>query len=121
MKSLVLGAAALLLACLVVSPSHANPWAVYPPVAPDVCGGGGWYNTGPYGMTYGPNYWLRPAWEPFNGFGNPYAAQGGQGGQGGGYPGMPGYGSGNGNGLPQSPLFPSHPYARSPRDYFMLD
>ena len=32
-----------------------------------------------------------------------------------------GYGNGNGNGAQGSPLFPTHPYARSPRDYFMID
>ena len=76
-------------------------------------------------MVYGPNHWLRPAWEPFNGFVPQVGSNGGPpsvnnfnaGGMG---PGN-GVGPGPGNGLPGSPLFPTHPYARSPRDYFMID
>ncbi len=34
------------------------------PCAPDACGPG-FYYTCPYGTTYGPNYCVRPCWEPF--------------------------------------------------------
>lgn len=53
-------------------------------------------------MVYGPNYNLRPPFPPFNGmlppppWAQPPAAAGAL-----------------------VPEFPSHPYARSPRDYFM--
>ena len=62
--------------------------------APDACGPG-YYAANANGMVYGPNYWVRPPWEPFNG---------------------PMFNVGQGN---ISPTFPSHPYVRSPRDFFM--
>jgi hypothetical protein len=66
-------------------------------IAPDACGPG-FYAAGPYGMVYGPNYYLRPPWPP---------CQGGPGGPGGfGGPGGPA-------------AFPTHPFARGPRDFFM--
>jgi hypothetical protein len=92
-------------------------------------------------MVYGPNYCLRPCCPPFNGLlpapalvapGFPQANPGygmpphapGQG----GHPGQPPYGFGAnpagyppGQGPINSPLFPTHPYARSPRDFFMID
>ena len=77
-----------------------------PPVAPDACGPG-YYCTGQCGMVYGPNHCLYPGGQPFNGF-VPELFNGRL-----HYPNMrPG---------PSSPMFPTHPYARSPRDYFMLD
>jgi hypothetical protein len=69
--------------------------------APDTCGGCGWYNTHPAGMAYGPNYSLQPPYPPFNGMVFP--------------PKQP-----NGGGPPAQLAFPTHPYARSPRDYFMI-
>jgi hypothetical protein len=65
--------------------------------APDACGPGCYY-TNPYGMTYGPNYNVRPPFPPVNGM-PPQAGFGQQGG---------GVG-----------MFPSHPFARGPRDFFM--
>jgi hypothetical protein len=93
--------AALLLACAAVPTVKANPWfpSCYPQ-APDACGQG-YYCTGPCGMVYGPNYCVRPPYPPFNGFLPP-----------------PGH-NGNGQGMINTPVFPTHPYARSPRDYFM--
>ena len=45
-----------------------------------------------------------------------------------GGPGLPGFGMGRGGpaaagpgGPLASPLFPTHPFARGPRDYFMVD
>jgi hypothetical protein len=66
-------------------------------IAPDACHGGGYYCTGCYGMVYGPNYCLRPAFQPFNGM----------------LPSMQSTNSGA--------QFAGHVYARSPRDYFMVD
>ncbi|HXG10627.1 MAG TPA: hypothetical protein VNK04_12770 [Gemmataceae bacterium] len=78
--------------------TQANPYYFpVPRVAPDACGPG-WYNSHPCGMIYGPNYWLTPAGLPFNGL----------------LPAPP-YGGGQ-----ASAAFPTHPYARSPRDYFMI-
>jgi hypothetical protein len=64
--------------------------------APDACGPG-FICTNYYGAPYGPNYNLRPAWPPYNGALPP-----------------PDWGNNGG-------AFGNHPYARSPRDYFMLD
>jgi hypothetical protein len=72
------------------------PFQPYPPHAPDACGPG-FYNTNAQGAVYGPNYWLLPPWMPYNGE-RPSA----------GPKGMP------------SPQFPTHRFARSPRDFFML-
>ncbi len=86
-------------------------------LAPDACGPG-YYTWCPDGSYIGPNYWLHPPYAPFNGI-------------------LPGGGGMRPPaGLPQPPMpgqapmapkfapkpmvvFPSHPYARSPRDFFM--
>jgi len=114
MKKLALGLGALLLSMSAASAVHAQHYqAPPPPPAPDACGPG-WYNTHPAGMTYGPNHWLQPPWMPFNGLVPPVGRNGGP-------PSIYNF-QGNGNGGPQgSPMFATHPYARSPRDYFMLD
>ena len=82
--------------------------AVYPNffpssrLAPDACGPG-FYDVNAQGGVYGPNYWVYPGFQPWNGFHpncvRPQAQQAGG----------------------PSPSFPTHPFARSPRDYFMLD
>jgi hypothetical protein len=60
-------------------------------------------------MVYGPNYDLRPPFPPFNGLLPPN-------------PGAAGAGAGAGAGnVFTTPVFPTHPYARSPRDYFMVE
>jgi hypothetical protein len=118
MRRTVLTAAGLLLALCAVPATQAAPWPdcsccpyCYPPPpprppAPDACGPGS-YCTGICGMTYGPNYYLRPPFPPFNGMLPPPSA----------------VLNGNGRGPfgPGSPVFPAHPYARSPRDYFMTE
>ena len=71
-------------------------------IAPDACGPG-FYAAGPYGMVYGPNYYLRPPWPPYL-FVPPGASTGGFG------PGGPGG---------ANAVFPTHPFARGPRDFFM--
>src|SRR5438105_6595855 len=93
------------LAGLVLAATAGTAAAQYPapypyprPTAPDACAGG-FYCSNPYGMTYGPNYYLRPAFPPFTPLGP---------------------------GLPQQMCkpqigFPTHPYARSPRDFFMVN
>ena len=110
MKATILWAGALLATALAASLASADPYCspvfhVPLPPAPDACGPG-FYTVGPCGMVYGPNYWLRPPWEPFNGYysppykGAPMAAG----------PGLPG---------PLPVKFPTHPYVRGPRDFFM--
>ncbi|MCC6421262.1 MAG: hypothetical protein IT429_23745 [Gemmataceae bacterium] len=91
----------------------------YPPPMPHLAvpdaTGPGYYTWCPDGTYQGPHYYLRPAFEPFQGFrpqfnnGVPVApllGGAGGGGAGGGTP-------------PVRPVFPTHPYARSPRDFFM--
>jgi hypothetical protein len=80
--------------------------------APDACGPG-FYTWCPDGSYIGPNYCLHPPYPPFNGIrpGCPWP----------GLPTPP---------MPQAPVqpkfapkpmvvFPSRPYARGPRDFFM--
>jgi hypothetical protein len=64
----------------------------YPRTAPDMCGPG-FYSVNQCGAPYGPNYCVYPPFPPVGG-------------------------------MPPTDLaarFPTHPFARSPRDYFMLD
>jgi len=80
--------------------------------APDACGPG-FYYIDCYGTLWGPNYCLYPCFPPFQGFvPGQRPAQGP-------HPAMPPmYGQstpGNGG----TPSFPSHPFARGPRDFFM--
>ena len=118
--------AALLCAGLSGSFAHAQYYPPVPPPcvpAPDACGPG-FYTFCPDGTYLGPNYCLRPPWEPFNGMrptkpgGPPMAGIPGQYGLAGGpkLPKIPGMG-----GPAQLPMvvFPTHPYAHGPRDYFM--
>ena len=101
MKAALLGLAGVFVATSLASAQY-PPYPCMPrPTAPDACGPGT-YNTGRYGMVYGPNYNVHPPYPPFNGIS----------------PAPPWY--------PRpapvanlTPEFPSHPYARSPRDYFM--
>jgi len=60
-------------------------------VAADACGPG-FYAVCPNGVIYGPNYCLRPPGVPY--YPTPVLVQ-------------------------PIPTFPSHPYVRSPRDFFM--
>ena len=110
-----------------VAASHAQAQCYFPPIpqAPDARGCG-YYEPNYYGQWYGPNYCVYPPFPPFQGMvpapprpggapgtvsvlgGNPAPAM---------YPmpGMPGSGF---NGIA---AFPTHPWARSPRDFFMAD
>jgi hypothetical protein len=109
MKATISWLGALLLAAAASSAAQANgpcncAYCWYPqlagcrqyPQAPDACHGGGYYCTNAYGQGYGPYYNIRPAFAPYSGVG----------------PG--GFGGGGGQ-----VAFPVHPYARSPRDFFM--
>ena len=95
---------------LLASSAPAQCCYIAPPVAPDMRNPG-FYWTNPYGVTYGPNYCVQPPFPPFQGMilGPPKPPPGG--------PGGPGAAGGMGGSLG----FPSHLYARSPRDYFMID
>jgi hypothetical protein len=87
----ILGTA--LAAAVVTAEPYCSPVFHVPlPVAPDACGPG-FYTVGHYGMVYGPNYWLVPPAEPFNGLLPPPYNHG--------------------------PRITTNPYVRSPRDFFM--
>jgi hypothetical protein len=140
MKATYVWPGALLLAGAMASLAHAQVLR-YPcspvyerplPTAPD-CRGPGFFYTCPRGTTYGPNYYLRPWWDPTT----PICPQA-RPGQPGCIPGMPGQlapppaypgmaGMPGMQGVPGAParqatlVFPTHPFARSPRDFFMVD
>lgn len=86
-------------------PNYSHPLI---PQAPNTLGPG-YYCVGCYGGVYGPNYCLRPPFQPFNGMIFPTCRFGPG--------GKPTFGAGGG----QPPTFPTHPFARSPRDFFMVD
>lgn len=76
---------------------YARPYPAYPArVAPDMCGPG-WWGVNQCGAPYGPNHCVYPPFPPYNGE-------------------RPSMGGGGG-----SPAFMTHPFARGPRDFFMLD
>lgn len=82
-----------------------GPYVIYfVPKAPDMTGQG-FYYTNSYGITYGPNYCVTPPFPPFNGL-IPIPCFGQMNNKPSAYPGM---------------SFPSHPFNRSPRDFFMID
>lgn len=85
-------------------PTYPGYPGVVLPQAPDACGQGFIaYNI--YGQPFGPNYCVHPPYPPFQGM--IFQRAGGQEGQ----DGSRGMISG----------FRSHPYARSPRDFFMYE
>lgn len=97
-------------------------------IAPDACGPG-FFLTSPQGVTFGPNYYLRPPWPPENGVRPDFYRLGGAQQM---YRGAPHQPIGPGGlppiqSLPHLPgkqgnpmvTFPNHPFARSPRDFFM--
>jgi hypothetical protein len=107
MKATLPWLAAVLAVALIGSAAKAQFFGPCVRQAPDACGPG-YYAPNIYGAYYGPNYYLRPVYPPFNGMVFGPCGPGG--------PGGPG-----GQGQPGSPGFPVHPYARSPRDFFMVD
>jgi hypothetical protein len=96
-----------------VSPVYCRP---YQP-APDACGPG-FYSVGPGGMVYGPNYYLVPPWAPVGGC-SPAAASNGRPSP------MPAFNPQSGKvefpdpGPQAKQQYPTHPFVRSPRDFFM--
>jgi hypothetical protein len=84
---------------MLASSASAQCCIIPPPRAPDMCGPGS-YAPNPFGGVYGPNYYVRPPYPPFQGM-----ILG---------PGGPGNGNGPGG-------FGTHPFARSPRDFFMIE
>jgi len=94
-----------------INAQQPTPYFVYYiPTAPDMMGPG-FYYTNCYGVTYGPNYCVTPPFAPCNG---PLPS----------FCPVPGYGSGPGNQKAKTfpgMSFPTHPYVRSSRDYFMID
>ena len=78
-------------------PMYYPPSVVHPPrpPVPDMCNPG-FYSTNCCGAVYRPNYYVRPPFPPYNGE----------------RPCLKG---------PGGPTYLTHPYARGPRDYFMLD
>lgn len=102
MKATLSWLGALLCAGILAHSAQAGYPYYFPqrPVAPDACGPG-FYSANAYGAVYGPNYWVYPGVQPWNGFHpncvRPKAQPAGP------------------------PVFPTHPFARGPRDYFMAD
>jgi hypothetical protein len=94
---------ALLGMALVASSAAAQVPSIPPPPAPDMCNGG-FYSQNYSGTVYGPNYYVQPGFPPFQGM-------------------LLGPRGAAAAGLPVggSLGFPSHVYARSPRDYYMYD
>jgi hypothetical protein len=127
MKTMVLGLAAVFVAGLAALSANADPY-ILPghPQAPDACGPG-FYAPNCCGQWYGPNYCLRPCYPPFNGLlpspPRPGNGDGTGNGNGNCAPGGPGCAAPGGPGCatPGIPAFPTHPFARSPRDFFMQD
>jgi len=107
MKATVSLLGALLGAAFLVAPVQAQYYPGNRPQAPDACGPG-FYCANACGMVYGPNHCVYPPFPPFNGMVFGPKAPSGPGG-----PGCPPFG-------PQGPVtFPTLPFARGPRDYFM--
>jgi hypothetical protein len=82
--------------------ARAQCYVPYIPKAPDMCGPG---NYGPNwaGLLYGPNYCVFPPFPPYQGeLAGPHGPGGGPGGP------------------PGQITFPQHPFARGPRDFFMI-
>jgi hypothetical protein len=111
MKATVLALGVALGALVAASPARAQPcYCPTPPVYWDPYSAAV-YEPNCYGQWYGPNVYLYPPFAPFQGMVFPPPQRPGA-------PGMPGNG-GFGFGGPVA--FPSHQWARSPRDFFMYD
>jgi hypothetical protein len=112
MKAMFVSFGAALVAVLAVSTADAQNFGRCVPQAPDCCGPG-YYAPNWFGQCYGPNYNLYPGCGPYSG---PVD-----------YPrftrqpnGQFSLGQGGPGGAP--PLsFPTNPYMRGPRDFFMVD
>ncbi len=103
--------AAVLAAALAVSTAHAQYFGPGVPQAPDCCGPS-YYAPNWFGQYYGPNYNLYPGYGPYNG---PVD-----------YPRFTvqpngTFGLGGGTAVAPPLSFPTNPYMRGPRDFFMAD
>jgi hypothetical protein len=139
MKAIVRWGGGLAAALLFTSVSFGQQW-VTPvlrmpfPQNPDACGPG-FYVVNGCGAWYGPNYWIKPPYPPFNGILPGPQGQCIQAAQqsvppwvyapGGvpiprppGTPGAPNMQFPN-PGQPMTGVYPTHTYIRSPRDFFM--
>jgi hypothetical protein len=113
---------AVFVSALAATGASAQPY-IAPPRAPDMLNPGYYYRT-QSGMIYGPNYYVRPCFPPFQGavlgptIPNPAGGPGGPGGPDGCGPRCwPNGPAGNAGGA----AFPGHLFSRSPRDFFMAD
>lgn len=120
MKALFLGLGIVLGSALTAGSANAQCFVPYIPKVPDACGAGN-YAPNLNGLYYGPNYCVFPPFPPFNGMlpvpqaGNPMPYLAGMPRP---RPGcLPPYLSPFGG----QPTFPTHPYARGPRDFYMID
>lgn len=112
MKAMSLTFGAVLAAVLSAPTANAQNFGPCPRQAPDCCGGPSYYAPNWFGAYYGPNYNLYPGNAPYSGpVGFPSFTMQGNG-SGGGFGGV---------GVAPPLSFPTHPYARSPRDFFMVD
>jgi hypothetical protein len=107
----LIGAFLSLALCAGLAQAQPNCGCYFPPIpqAPDMCNPG-YYWTSVCGMNYGPSHCVYPPYPPFQGM----------------VPGPPARCAGASPNSPcapggplASPTFPTHPYARSPRDFFM--
>lgn len=114
---------------LAASQASAQCYYIAPPQAPDMRNPGYYYQNC-YGVIYGPNYFVRPPFPPYQGvIPGPPPGKHGHGGHGGGH-GLAQYA--NDPAAFQKAMdkyyvtqsfggFPRMPYVRSPRDFFMYD
>ena len=127
MKTIVRWGGGLAAVLLFTSTSFAQQW-VTPvlkmpiPPNPDACGPG-FYVVNGCGAWYGPNYWVKPPYPPFNGILPGPTGQCLQAAQGGVPPWVYAPPRPPGQlphpGQPTTGIYPSHTYLRSPRDFFM--
>ena len=109
MKAMYVTFGAVLAAALTVSTAHAQNFGRCVPQAPDCCGPG-YYAPNWFGLYYGPNYYLNPGYGPYSG---PVD-----------YPRFtvqPNGKFGLGGAVAPPLSFPTNPYMRGPRDFFMVD
>jgi hypothetical protein len=102
MKAIICRLAALLALTLAPSLARAQCCWTPPPQAPDFRGPGYYYSN--CYTAYGPMYYVRPPFPPYGGV----------------IPGPCPQNNGMGGPLGAG-VVPTHPWARSPRDFFMID
>ena len=103
MRATILALGVVLGALAAAPPVQAQYYCPVIPQAPDAYGWS-YYQPNYYGQWYGPNYCLYPPFQPFQGMVFPPPP-----------PAAPGSAANGGR------TFPSQPFARSPRDFFMYN